>query len=200
MKGEFWADDSGELLFADGDIGDLNHEAIALDFLCRRIFDALDFPFTAAQEEWCGAIEFWKKDLRDFLDCVDHHLIEYIEDQILQNLNVKKSQDPEFDHKWLNPEILHNAIHAAFNFDDPKLYMVQHEDWIRILDNNLETWKVTEERLDVLATAIYNIEGRKPHKSDRFVIESRGENICYNDVPYSVLHRKDMQALQKFKM
>lgn len=197
MRGEFWADDLGNLFGADGEIDDSNHESIAVDYITREIFDALDFKLSSVCEDWAGSIEFHKTELCQFLSCEEVSLRSKIKEQIILNLeNDSAHSVPNFS----NTEILEFALDCVFGFQDPKLYMVQHAGWIRVHGNNIEIWKIDAQTLDILATTIYNIDNKKPHRSERFVLESRGEGICYNNVPYVVIERADLNALQKYKM
>lgn len=200
MYGEYWADDLGQVLFADGDIGDFNHESIALDFLTRRIFDILDFQDDELNDKYYGPISEWEKKLCEFLECSKSSLIEALTVSLLKNLADEKEKNPEYTHSWTDENKLSAAILAAFNFQDPSLYMIQHEGWIRTKGNNLEIWEITNQNLDLLASVIYEIEQDTPHVTEEFTLESRGEEICYTGVSYAVITRGDISGLQKYRM
>lgn len=50
MRGEYWIDENGDVDFADGDIGDRNHEGIVIDRVARMII-TLPTTFTLSSDK-----------------------------------------------------------------------------------------------------------------------------------------------------
>lgn len=46
---EYWITDDGTAIFADGDIGDVGHEGIVLDYLANSIADEVEYPSNGYQ-------------------------------------------------------------------------------------------------------------------------------------------------------
>lgn len=58
IRGEYWITDDGDVWFADGDVGDMNHESYALDHARRRLCDLLGNDI---DEDFATDVTFWKK-------------------------------------------------------------------------------------------------------------------------------------------
>jgi len=71
IKGEYWITDSGDIIFADGDVGDFNHEGYIIDSLASLIADEVDFPSKYGYEhiDPDKLIEFiYENELEDQID------------------------------------------------------------------------------------------------------------------------------------
>lgn len=80
VRGEYWIDDCGQALYADGDVGDRNHEAFVLEQAMSGVLDALNLSFDDDN-----------RSLHDFWEAVDTFNADNIEDYKTSD----KFRDPE---------------------------------------------------------------------------------------------------------
>lgn len=180
IRGEWWIDDSGTALYADGDLGDMGHEAFIVDALCRRILEAMDID---ADE--CGSLENWDKKIKHKMeeDEFDGDMEEYIE-------KISKSV-------WKDPGQRKEAIAIAWGQGDARKYGMEYDGWKRVQGNNIETWELTKDDLKNIGDGIYDASGGEDIGEDEtFNIYVFSTKTWYQDVPWSVISEDDPGKLQ----
>lgn len=129
IRGEYWIQD-GRVDFADGDLGDQNHEMVALNHVASEHIDnLLDY----AEELGVGTEEFdrygespWGT-ASEILNAIFQALLERgvasvkISESIIKRLGIKMEV-----YKMLGGS------------GDPRLYVMKNEGWIAVRSNNIE--------------------------------------------------------------
>lgn len=188
MSGEYWLD-GGLALFADGDIGDFNHEGLAMAEAQREMIDEIsghldDFdtsPFTDDEFiDWDGFEDALKAEL-----------------------------DGEDVDEWIAEKgIDQNTFLVAQGFGDPRLWAAAKHGWIRVAGNDVQMVGISKERLSDLADGLADAYGDNLEDDEAFDIEvvdaesaMPGKTVqskTYSDVPYSVIAEGGMSELRDY--
>jgi len=211
IQGEWWFQD-GNAVYADGDVGDMNHEAYVIDILKRQILDALD------------------------VDTSNYDFVPYINDDEISNeifSNIKDELTPEELQKWEDGEIgtviisyltrqgekdIKNILYYIRGRDDkghtldPREYALVHWGWQRVKTNNIQTQTLTSKDLSNIVSGLYeaygdaleetnpdNITDENPTGEPTFNIEVMSTRSWYEGIPISVLEKKSATALNSYR-
>ncbi len=151
LDGEYWIDDSGDLMYADGDIGDYNHESYVIDLMRSRLTDNFSINVNIEFEDWD---EIKTKIVTDILEDEG-----YDEDKIDDFFEKTNDLDPIIT-KYLTNQGEKNAeeiVDIANGNGDPRMYAIEHWGWKRVAGNNIETWTLTYNDMDIIASGIDEI-------------------------------------------
>jgi GNAT superfamily N-acetyltransferase len=155
LAGEWWIDDSGSALFADGDVGDYNHAMHAFEAALGVSLDSPDAPQMAPFDRLSPEAVTWLR-----------------------------SQGANED-----------AIMALAKGKDPRDYMVEKFNWIRIASNAATCWTFDQGALDRVANfACDEIEnsGEVPEDAGSIYVEEFSTHKTWT-IPYSMLCREGIQ-------
>ena len=168
LSGEYWFDDSGTTMYADGDVGDMNHEAYVIQRCNSEILD-----------------HFHLNNGGDY-DTVETH-----QDTILDMI-VEDSDIEDEDEKWEKRQELENdPADAIINYltqkgvkdvsdtvfiaygssRDAREYAIKNWGWSRVAGDSIETKELTRETLRVIAHGINN------------ALEEEGKTYEYDETP-----------------
>ena len=209
LRGEWWFED-GSAVFADGDVGDMNHEAHVIDLLRRGILDALGVD--------AGSYDY----APDFND---------IKDEIIQSIG--NDLNAEELEAWKNDEFAEVIVsYLKRNGDDKiddKIYYIRGHDskgktldvrdyalinwgWQRVKGNVIQTQTLTSKDLSNIVSGILDayheeledkdeerISDTNPYGEHTFNIEVISTRSWYGDIPMSVLEKKDPMSLQPYR-
>lgn len=188
LQGEWWIDDSGQVLFADGDIGDMNHEMYVLDGLTRSILDAVGgIPY---DEEFAGPIDNYDVALRGALHVPAEAPAEALRAALEASVMLL----------WPDEAQRAAALDAAYDLTDAREYAIQYNGWKRLKGTNVETWTLTKEDLDCIVCGIDDASGGELSDKTKFFIEVRANGKCFSDVPWGVLQEAGPLELRAYQM
>lgn len=145
IRGEYWIQD-GWVQFADGDIGDFNHEMVAIQhFASKHIdgiidiaYDLIDLDDFRRNEEYpAGDAETIRNEI---ISAVENKEIEWTlpdgveaSDSVDEYIkNTLKIDDDEYD--------------CIFGGCDARLTVMEKEGWIAVRSNNVEFWGYDEKK------------------------------------------------------
>jgi hypothetical protein len=178
--GEWWIDEHGNALDADGDVSDWDHEMYVVDRVSREIAEVFNYeppegPFA---------------------------LQDYYARKMLKAANLP---DPYGDPRAAVREVLFaspkgrrafgtgNDVAEAFNIAigstrvDGRLFAMRKWGWKRVAGTNIETFTMTPQDLSVIAKGLEDIYQDDPDLDvAEFNIEV-GRKKYYTGVPYSVI-------------
>jgi hypothetical protein len=216
IQGEYWIDDSGNAIFADGDVGDMNHEMVVADGLVRQFLDVMDI---GAYEEhvgglqdhedeiraWCleeGGVEEdpegydpedpddakWLAENAEALELINDDPIEFARDLVRGRIGKHFPAKDQFDDAW--------AIACGSGVHDAREYAMKYNGWKRVARHNVETWTLTANDLKVIADGLSDAAGGDEIDPDEtFNIEVRSTRKYYTDVPWSDIDSGDVAAV-----
>lgn len=146
IRGEYWIID-GTTNFADGDVGDINHEGYALDHLRYKIADALGMDF--------GDMYDWDDEIENIPEAVNEKLELGMEDFDTSPSAVLELLKTHYDALDLDREDLDYA------FDEPghdvRSYMAKRYGWIVCHGNSFAVWYLTRDAAEQIAEAVEEI-------------------------------------------
>ena len=180
LPGEFFLD-RGTANYADGDIGDFNHEAIVVHDMGVEVGDF--------------ANDVLDMDLDDFggegFDITD---IEAVRDTL--NGMDKAEVDALFTEHGMTWE----KVDIAAGIGDARAYGIKELGYMRVAGNNVELHQLTPRRMRDLADGLADAAGDAEGLENMlFNIEDSATGAFYENVPFDVIESGQMKALRDFK-
>jgi hypothetical protein len=173
IRGEYWISRDGDVEFADGDIGDLNHEGIVIRTVMSKIADMVAMD-TDDDFDWDMLVHFVFKDLFDDDDSVPNIKVggKYPE-PIMRRIMAKLLQASRA--AFGNPRAARDAIQIAQGRGDAREFAMEHfgDKWCR--GNDIASWTLTREDVGAIIAGVGNI-----------VYEETGDSADLVTVPLSI--------------
>jgi hypothetical protein len=145
IRGEYWIID-GSVDFADGDVGDRNHEGIAIDYVVHSYVDAIQ----SLAEEFDLEVELER------YGEVDSEAIQQALQQITEILQERGESSPDnFLMQQLQCDI--EALSILQGGGDARQYVIDHLGWIAIRSNNVELSGYNSARQREIADAVSEV-------------------------------------------
>lgn len=149
LRGEYWIQD-GHVEFADGDVGDRNHEGIAISHVLHTFLSTV----TNIAED----LEIDVSDIESY-DDVDYDNFAKIMSEIIDKLQETHNTDRKQASIDLMEQIGCNS--AAYQIlhggGDARLYVMKYENWIAIRENNIELYGYNEQKRGYLQHGLADI-------------------------------------------
>lgn len=144
VRGEYWIREDGGIEYADGDIGDRNHEMIVLETLRNDIADRL-LGVDADRVEQYEWYPHWASKIAEF-----------------EAEKTGREFDPEdFDHLYWRAlqSAGYNtaAINVSLGNGDARDYALEFWGWKRVARRGVETWNYTPSDMRIIAKGISEI-------------------------------------------
>lgn len=191
FKGEYWIQD-GYVQFADGNVGDLNHEAIVIQHAASQVLSDIGID---ADEP--------------YLPDMKNKIYEAIQDDLPDEIR-EKYENIEITIqdclKYYGKNILKNSkfdelVDAAYDRIDVRRFAMREWGWKAIRDNNVDTWNLTSDDLkkissglnDAYSNEIEQYDNKKldayGNKGPYFNIEVYSRSDYYSDVPLDLIEQ-----------
>jgi hypothetical protein len=183
--GEWWIDDSGTALYADGDVGDMGHEAYVIDLLTRRLLNAMDID---TDDEHVGNLS--DKENRKLIQA---HMKEEEFDGTIEEFVEEAAKSI-----WKDKRQREDAIDIADGRGDARKYGMQYDGWIRVAGHGFECWNITKEVLKRMGDGIHDAGVEDIDPEEIFEIYDHNTKTHYQGVPWSVISEEDMSALRGY--
>jgi len=201
MRGEFWIHD-GTAMFADGDIGDYNHEAYVIEVVQSQIINGEE-----DWEEWKNKtvleiLEEKKQELEEKkLDTEEPGDIKDIDDQIYEIWEMSKNTSyyayeligDNLEELGIEPEY----FEIAKGQGDAREFAMKHWGWKRLEEDNIETWFLKENDLRDIANGLYDAYDDVVINSN-FNIYVYSSNKYYTDVPFQAIETGDIIEMHSY--
>lgn len=198
--GKYWIDEYGDLMYADGDIGNMNHEAYVIQRAQGMI----------APDDFTGG-EYVEWD--EFLNSVGTTILEtaksnarygkLIQRQTGEPLATLTPQDmisygfvdTELTSvQGVNPELLE----IAKGHGDARLFGMKTWGWKRVMNNNVETYTLTDKDLAVIAKGLGEIAQEDDEGESTWNIESVNPRKFHQGIPLKYLDM-GLQGIQSWE-
>jgi len=186
LSGEWWIID-GSAHFADGDIGEFNHEAYAIRYAQDMLMDG--------QEDW----ESWKPSKA--LDLFSEIKSNYDEDSHYEMLSEAESDPEGFIMKHLDEsEIDDDTFFVANgNSQDPRKWSMKTLGWKRLAGNSITTWTLSSSDLESIKSGIWDaFSDSESLDGEKFDIEVASNNKMFWGVPMGVIESVDLSQLNYY--
>ena len=179
----------GQAVFADGDIGDMNHEAMVQQQVMQELVEEVNAEIGSRINE----------EYPDFTK-IEFEIEKYLDSEVDKN-------DTETPHP--TREQIHKFILETIGFDkdkfelvlgnvDAREYGLKNLGWVRVKQEYVQTWTLTPEQLRDIARGLgdaYNEEA----DTETFNIEVSSTGKYYTEVPYSVIESGNPGALREYE-
>lgn len=140
LTGEYWIDESGQLTFADGDVGDSNHDRIALESAIQKVSD--HFGLDDDEIEADG-----------FSDILEAYLNEELPDW---NENFKSAREAAWHLIETQSGGISNLtlMTACGETADARSVAIKEWGWISVQKNQIVMWENNPDKLAKLHEAL----------------------------------------------
>jgi len=152
LNGEYWITDDGSVMYADGDVGDYNHEGYVIMQLQGQIADEFGVD---AEPEFSDWDETKAKIVQEILDDSTPE-----ERAPLEELYDDEGADPIILQKMMesDPQNAEEKLYLANGFGDAREYAIMKWGWKRVAGNNIESASLTPHDMQVIARGIGEID------------------------------------------
>jgi hypothetical protein len=202
IRGEYWII-SGEPVFADGDVGGMNHEAYVIQHLTSQFLEYFDI---------------YEDDVGNLSEYDDYIKRWFIDEEIIDSDEKEEEYDMDpadfmFEYLWSthgeefnNKEHFQDAFFIAYQSstaNNARDFGMKHLRWKRIYGNNIQTWHLQNEDAQDISNGITKIIDQEFDIDDEniekmlFNLEVGSRRQFYNDVPYK--HLKSLDKLKRYR-
>jgi len=197
LVGEWWITSTGRAIYADGDIGDINHSNLIAVHCMRKVlrrFKASDEVILHAAHSYLEPLI--KKDGVDIIAAREEMI--NLGDRLQRIGHITPEQDDDFfgylqELSGCDKELLD----CVFDVDkDLRLYGVDKMRWHRVEGNNLDIWELTRKTLRTLSDGLWQAYNGRVEGQD-FNIEVRSERKMAVDVPWTAIAAEDVKWIRR---
>ncbi len=183
IRGEYWVQ-NGQVDFADGDIGDRNHEMLATEHVVHQ--------YSSEIESLCDEYDLAHDDF-DGMDGIDTEAVSKALWKVYELLTTGRDPDDEDEQKpprkKMSPAKADKTILAELkcNADayqillgrgDSRLYVMKYDGWIAIRSHSVDVYGYTDQRRQEIASAISDVIYEElGHTDDEYDPEEVGIDI-----------------------
>jgi len=210
VSGEWWIDDSGSAMYADGDVGEYNHEMHVIDAVRNKYLDIPEFADPNSNEFIDAYIqENWEETVEWMISV--ERLITEDERQMAysgaQNESVNNPGETFFELASNNmalSDILKmngasdEEADIGIGQGDVRLYAAKNWGWVRVQGRELEAYQLTSSTLSRISNGLYDAYGEEA-ESSTYNVFSYANKKWFNDVPFDVLSSGSPVSLREYQ-
>ena len=172
IRGEYWVQ-NGQVDFADGDVGDQNHEGIAIEHVVGKyaddvssLADDLDLSHGSISSDYGG---------------VDSEAVSKVLWRVYETLTTGRDPDDEDEQKperepmsgddadaYIVKELGCNAdaYRILLGQGDARLYVMKYENWIAIRSHSVDVYGYTDQKRQEIASAVQDVIYEESNMTD----------------------------------
>jgi len=189
VTGEWWITDGGEAIFADGDIGDCNHEGVVIDHLVPDLARLVDIEI----DDDVDLQAF----VEDFINLMDRRANENGTDIDVETDLVQTQLVELYDG---NKDRTDMAWACVFSYSqDAREYACKYLGWIRVAGNTIQTQTLTRSQLRRLGDGLVDMYEEDQLAGEKWDVNVMGNRKIYYDVPTHVLLKGDPTGLLPYR-
>jgi len=210
IQGEWWIDESGNAIFADGDadIESMNHEMIVMNTITNKYLELDDYDDPRSNEFIEKYIKENWEDVVEYMISVEGLISEEERQSALENSDGDSVNYPgeSFYELSVNNLVLSDLLKmngasdeeadVAVGYQDARLYAAKNWGWIRLQGANLEMWSIDGRIMKRAANGLYDAYGDDAMRSN-FNLFSYSSDKWFRDVPYVILDSGDVGELRQ---
>lgn len=187
FRGEWWIDDSGTAVFADGDVGDINHAGYVIQQLAMSY--AGDLGLDIGDHDAITLDNYEDRIKRSICD-TDNEREDFDIDPARYALGWLKENDGAY--KSTDREKYETGFFIAWGShtqEDPRDYALKYWGWKRMKGDWVESQFLTSKDLKLISQGIHDAYGHDMEEDvdPLFHIEIRSNRTYYQEVPLSVI-------------
>ena len=193
ISGEYWFDNSGQAMYADGDVGDMNHEAHVIQSVQAKYAD--DQFNRGEYVDWDGFLRFAAQE--------DYTLqMEEAQNNPQQQQAIKEEYEDDitpFVERYLTDQgMTPEEMQIASGRGDAREYAMKNWGWKRVQGVNIETWTLTSRDLNAISSGLYEAYNESVESSN-FNIYIYTNQKWFRDIPYDIISSGNVNALQQYQ-
>jgi hypothetical protein len=210
LHGEWWIDDTGGAQFADGDVGDMNHEGYVIQLLTHQILEHFDIG-----NDEDGSLGDFEQEIGESLKDkgdiqTEEQMEEYIEDPSSYMLKILQRDKFTPDDKQTEDALF--IAYGSVTTRDARSYSMKYWGWKAVRGSVIQTWNLTRQDLDAIVRGLgdaYNealdetdpdeITDDNPEGHRTFELEVFSTRSVYRHIPLPVLEKRDPTALNPYR-
>ncbi len=196
LNGEWWIQD-GSAYFADGDVGDMNHEGMVIAQAQSELAD---------DEVWDW--DDWKRQkalelLQEKEEEIKAGYYEGDDPSALEYKIWEMKQDPDYHADELIEEEIREMggnvelLSVANGQGDARLYGMKNYGWKRLEGRHIETWTLSKSDLQSIASGLWDAYNEEAEKA-LYNIEVRNPAKYYLNVPYQAIEHGNPAKLRDY--
>lgn len=181
--GEWWLSD-GNAMYADGDIGDMNHEMYVIDYIQSKY----------GKEE----NQSWDEYIQELAHNGFNEQLQLRPDE-REQITEEFQYDPD-QFAWpvlQSMGMTDEELSIAGGFGDARLFGLKQLGWKRVAGNNVQTWALTANDLDEITSGLYDAVQDQVDEME-FNIEVCSNNSMFWNVPYAFIADRNPMKLREF--
>jgi hypothetical protein len=189
QTGEWWIIE-GSAVFADGDVGEMNHEAYVIESIKRKyVYDEFD---KGEYIEW----DEFKKELA--LEAFEEDFGKRPTEQYYQKY--KDKMEDLYLKKLKEMGMTNEEYALAEGIGDAREYGLKNLGWKRVKQNNIQTNTLTVDDLKEIANGLWDINNDLDENSDiEFNIEVDSTGAFYTGVPFKLISDGAPSQLRQYQ-
>ena len=165
---EYWIEEDGDVQFADGDIGDLNHEGVVIDRVRSEIIEKTSSHFRGSGKYFDSG-----SDWDEFKDALANaYAKEFIQKNPKKRASVEKSlnYDPE---KFTLAALKESGVtkqewETAEGNNDARDYAMERWGWKTYRNGNVDTWRCTRKDMSAIIDGLESISEQDGWSDKKF--------------------------------
>lgn len=159
---EYWIYNTGDVEFADGDVGDRGHEAVVIDQIQRQIVEACENEFEVYKSSWSGKNRFSNDEYIDWEGFKTALAEAYRQELIAQQPHNQEKLEAMDEDRLIIPALKKVGVKSvewsvANGMMDARDYAMQYWGWKTYRDQHIDTWLWRKQDLDAIVTGIDEI-------------------------------------------
>ena len=196
LRGEWWIDNHGQAIFADGDVGDMNHEGYIIETLTMELLEHFDVYVGDIN----GNLSDYEEEIKHALKLDEAQSEEYDRDPADYIIKILEN-----DNTYPTPQQASDAVLTAWGASrDAREYGMRYWGYKRMKDENIQTHTLTTDDLKIISRGIdsaysddlYGHDGESEEPT--FNIEVNTTRKYYRDIPLSVIDEGDLATVMGF--
>jgi hypothetical protein len=196
--GEWWIGEDGNAMFADGDISDMNHEGYVMQ-TARALIAKPEYN----QGEWTDWTGFVYDKSVEILEKSKSNpqLVQELEQRLNKSFQLIKPQDIVYEgmveEELLKEGFSQEEISAAEGRGDLRLFAIKNWGWKRVMNNQIETYTLTDNDLNVISKGLSDIVQNDEEGNSLWNIESINPRQYLQNIPLKYIDM-GMQGIQAY--
>jgi hypothetical protein len=185
---EYWIQQDGSVEFADGDVGDYNHEGIVIDWITKQIVEKCENTFDVKKTTHGRQRPFSYEDHIDIREFEEALLMTYKENLVNQYPIKKPNIEQAFEEnpdKYLEQALKQAGVgqrewNVVSGHEDARNYAMQKWGWKTYRDGHIDTWFWRKPDLTAIVEGIENIAHESGWSDKKLAKQSFTINIFSN--------------------
>ena len=204
-RGEWWIYPGGDAEFADGDVGDSNHEGYVIEHVARDIYE----HFLGDPPEEMGYLSEYEEELKQALindERFDEKDAAEWDSRGPTEVIIRKLME---DEAFKDQEQVKEAVYIAWGSSsrDSRDYAMKYLGWKRMTTSgygtDIQTWTLTQNDFDTIRRGISNAWGDQEEEEGdaehEVTIEVRANNKVFSGIPLSVIDAGQLSGIVTYQ-